>query len=157
MRLNKKSRNQADRESEDTSEHLKSLLKCSNFAWSPSLTSLKFFSELKKTALENIGIPAQTTTKAEVDLRPDKDRPLPEQPGHTPSSSGLSHKLQRADSEQGYGFASLTISSLFWKHFLIKCKETGEAKPGRSRVPRGHPSEQPRSSTTQIWCQTSTF
>lgn len=36
--------------------------------------------------------------------------------------------MQRADSEQGYSFARLTMRALFWKHFLIKCYETGEEK-----------------------------
>lgn len=50
----------------------------------------------------------QSCVCVEVDLRPDKHRPLP-----TWSSSGLSDKLQRADSEQGYGFARLTMRALF--------------------------------------------
>ena len=71
-----------------------------------------------------------TTTKVgvEVDLCPDKEGLLPEQSGHTRSSPGLNYKLQRADREQDYSFARLTMRALFSKHFQIKCIETGEEK-----------------------------
>lgn len=44
--------------------------------------------------------------------------------------------MLRADSEQGYGFARLTMRALFWKHFLIKCNETGVEKRNTDEAER---------------------